>query len=189
MFLVLGTVGAAFSIAARPGLYSTMSQPGTLSCTNVSGTVTFTPPLSQNGSSSESDRIHLAFGRCVASGGGASPSAGRTSGVYNQLPSNNCTDLATGGAAITITIHWAPTHDGVSALTLLGPYTESTGANGKVGFTDEGSVTGSYSGLDNGMSSTANVLSNMKAEQIQKECSSKAGLKSLKIVAGTLNLQ
>jgi len=157
-------VGAAFAATGT----------GTYGCTKVAGTITFTPPLKNNGVSAETVKVKASATTCT----GGTPKPTKVTATATIHSSNNsCAGLA-GARPITVHLTYSPV---VTASTLSGTANESiTGS--QVAFNFSGTVTGSYpSGSASGSGKIKQTVS-----QIGASCASTTGLKSLTIAGGNL---
>jgi len=165
------------------------SQPGTVSCSDVSGTVTFSPPLVDGGTSSEVVLAQVALSGCVGADGATTPDSGYGT-VSLVSPTNDCSSLESGGEVVStpLAVGWSPGALGTSSVVFPG---FSLSSNGEAGISLGGegtTVSGSYPGDDQGASTTASGFSSMSLDQIGAACSSSDGLDSLTIDGGSLNL-
>ena len=166
----------------------TGSQPGTVECTGVDGTVTFSPPLIEGGTNPEVVLAQVMLTDCTASGG-ITPDTGYAT-VSLSAPTNDCAGLEAAGESIAtpLAIGWSPTTLGTSAATFPG---FSLASNGDAGFTLGGTgttVSGSYAGDDEGASSIVTGYSTMTSDEIGAACVSSEGLESLTIAGGNVSL-
>jgi hypothetical protein len=161
------------------------SQPGTVSCKGLSGTIRFDPPLKSGGTAPEVLTGRVTVDDCTAKGG-AKPRSGKATIVISAA-ANTCTTLESGTTVpITFVVKWSK--DGTSSITFPG-FTPVAAATAGFSLGGAGTtVSGSYPGSDAGASSTATVVSDLTTKQIVGVCGSEVGLKSLKIVSGTLSL-
>lgn len=163
-------------------------QPGTVTCSQVTGRVSFEPPLVEGGTASEAATLALTIKGCVAAGGGTSPTVAHGAGEL-PMASNTCTNLASRTkAGLDIVISWRPTTDGSTTLSFPG-FTPTTGSS--LGLHMGGRhtrVTGSYAGSDRGATSTAAMTFGSSPADVTSACASSTGLKRLKIQAGVLTL-
>jgi hypothetical protein len=184
---------AGFASAANP------PAPGTITCTHITGKVTFTPPLTLTGNAnSEVTKTKTTGTGCTVSTGTA-PTKGVTTSTITKTTTNNtansCTALAS-AQTIPVTEHTVWTHTPLIANSVVkfSGLMPATSASGDAGFTlpntgGTSSVTGSYPGTDHGKSSTATVYTNMTAAQITTVCESTAGVASLTIASGSAMLK
>lgn len=182
--------GSAF--AANP------PAPGTITCTHVSGTVTFTPPLTLAGNAnSEVTKVRTTSTGCTVSKGTA-PTKGVSNSTITKTTTNNTANSCTGlQTSVPVTEHVVWTHTPLIANSTVNfsglmPATEAGSMDAGFKLPDTGgtaSVTGSYPGADHGKTSTATVFTTMTAGQIVTVCQSTAGLASLKIDAGKATLK
>jgi len=165
---------------------------GGVTCTDITGSLTFTPPLTTKGTTAESTAISLRAGACTPVGSNVSSLTGGTASATISSTSNSCTGLLN-SRTLAIDITWAPATIHPSVLTFSG-YGGTTGTAGGEGFklpnTGGGAkVTGSFSGSDHGAGSTAVTLSDQTATQLLAACGSSAGLTSIQVTSGTVSLK
>jgi len=190
-YLAGGTSGSSLRVHAQAddSTSPSGSQPGTVGCSNVTGTVTFNPPLIDGGTSPEVVLAQVTLSGCVGADGALSPDTGY--GTVSLIsPSNDCSSLESGGAPISssLAVGWSPTTLGTSSVVFPG---FSLSSDGNAGFSLGGAgttVSGSYPGADAGASTTATASSSLSGGQIGAACASSDGLDSLTIDGGTLNL-
>lgn len=170
--------------------------PGTITCTQITGKITFTPPLTLAGNAnSEVTKTTTTSTHCTVSTGTA-PTKGVTHSTITKTSTNNtansCTGLAT---SVPVTEHVVWTHTPLIANTTVkfsGLMQATEPVSGDAGFTlpntgGTASVTGSYPGTDHGKTSTATVYTNKTASQIATACAT--GVASLTIDAGSATLK
>src|SRR5665213_882955 len=163
-----------------------INQPGTLTCSKVTGTISFATPL-VTGGTAKTDQItvNVSEKKCAVAGGGTVKAAKGTAHASYNSTSNNCTSLASPSTTpITFTTTWAPgSKISPTSVTFPGA-TPTTGTNPgfKVGPATSGS--GSYMGTDSGKSSNATVVLKDTTAQITALCAG-AGVSSLAIKSGT----
>jgi hypothetical protein len=176
-------VGAA---SAKGG--GAIDQPGTVSCTKITGTITFSPPLTLTGTSPENTTIDMKVGGCTDTGGGVAPKKGTVSkDISTASSTNGCTSLSNSQPE-TLTVTWAPASKISPTTAAFSGYAVSTNAKGDEGFSlpnsgGTGAATGSYaeaSGV------TATAYSSESSSALATACESSGGLKSLKIASGSL---
>lgn len=165
---------------------------GTIACTGITGSLTFSPPLTTKGTAAESTAINLQAAGCTASGSNAPAVTASTATATISSPTSSCTGLLT-PRALTITITWSPSTIRPSVLTFSG-YGAAMNSSGDEGFTlptkgGTAKVTGSFAGSDQGASSTAQTFSNQTGTQLLASCGSSAGLASLQVTSGSLALK
>jgi hypothetical protein len=158
----------------------------------MTGSLTFTPPLTNKGGSAESTAVALRAAGCTTKGSNVSTVTGGSASATISITSNSCTELIT-SRALTVNIAWAPTTVRPSVLTFSG-YGGTTGPSGGEGFKlpnpgGTAKVTGSFSGSDHGAGSSALALSNETTTQLLSACGSPSGLTSVQVTSGTVTLQ
>jgi hypothetical protein len=178
----------------------------TLSCSRVKGVATFVPPLVNGGTVSDEAKISLTLSDCIGSDNPIPRSGKATSS--GPLTTNSCSNLKSSGASsnvdgsdvvprtagpiqgLDVTIGKKIKHTSTASDVLFGGYS-NIGDNSNFGWSLGGvgtSVTGFYQGSDGGSGSTAQYVTNGTDSQITAACEG-AGLKSLKIVSGSISLK
>ncbi len=188
---VIGLPLGAMSAVAATGvaMAKAINQPGTLDCAKITGTVTFTPPLSNTAQTVQTKTV-TTLTNCTPTGGGLKPKKGSSTSTTTTA-NDDCAMLATGSTTpFTLTTKWAPgtkIKPTKSTVSGLSPATNGAGDAGfqlpNTGGTSSG--TGSYLGSDGGASGTAQAFTNETSAQIAATCTGATGLKSLKITTGT----
>jgi hypothetical protein len=159
---------ASASPAAKAGT-------GNYNCKKTTGTLTFSPPLTNTGTKAEKVTIKSASTGCT----GGSPKVTKNAATATlKLSTNSCSGLAGGSNNVTIKLTYT---NGASPSTYKAVSSGGITGSGSVQFTTTGTITGSYP------SSSASSVDNIKqnATAIEKSCGTKAGLKSLTISSGT----
>ena len=164
---------------------------GTVTCTDVTGGITFHPPLVKAGTSPESTSIVLTVSGCTTSGSTANQVASANATGVIRGANNSCTGLLT-SMPITVTFAWSPNSIHPSAVAFSGFALPTDGA-GHLGFAlpDKGGtsrVAGSFGGGAGGASSSGSVHSPLTAAQLQATCDTSAGLTSVTFANGTVTL-
>jgi len=164
---------------------------GGLSCTTITGSLTFSPPLTTKGVSPESTAIALTATGCTTEGSNVTNVTGGSGSATITSPTNSCTGLLN-SRAIKIDLAWTPPTIRQSVLTFSGYAGASS--SGNEGFTlpnagGTAKVTGSFAGSDHGAGSTAATFSNQTGMQLLTACGSSSGLTSLQVTSGTLILK
>jgi len=179
--ITVGPTGILPAAAAAGG-----TQPGTVSCKQLSGGIRFNPPLKTDGTSPEVTNVNVTARDCKAHDGGATPHTGKGTEAFSGT--NDCATLESGDdTPASFSVEWS-SGDGESTIAFAGFSTLTTG---KAGFSVGGigtEVSGSYPGADGGASSTATVISNLTSAQIASACNGSSGLRSLKIRSGSLDI-
>jgi hypothetical protein len=164
------------------------SQPGTVTCTGLHGTVQFTPPLTTGGSSPEVASVQATMNHCVALDGGATPSVGHGATAL-FLASNGCENLTSASTnPISFAIKWSPAGDGATTINFpgFGPGPAATSLEMAGGAT---TASGSYTGSDGGASTTVVITLKSNPAAVASACNSANGLQVLPIAAGTMNIR
>ena len=165
---------------------------GSITCTNISGSLTFSPPLTTKGGSAESTAISLSAAACTTTGSNVTNVTGGSGSATITSATNSCAGLLS-SRQLTIDMTWAPSTTRKSVVTFSG-YGGATGPSGGEGFSlpDKGGttkVTGSFAGSDGGASTTATAYSGESGTQLLTACGSSAGLPSIQVTSGSLNLK
>ena len=166
---------------------------GTITCGDITGTVSFSPPLTATGTSAERASISLTATGCTIGGGSNASHVGN--GKINSslsVPSNACGNLLN-PQPISVDVAWTPASIHPSSIKVSG-YSIGASPSGGGGFTlpNNGGTTqvaGSFAGSDRGASSTAAIYSDEGAGQLVAACGSAAGLASITVSSGHLALQ
>ena len=183
------TAGACSS--GSPAAPAAVVARGTVSCRSVTGSVSFSPPLTAKGTSPETSTIAVSASRCTVSGSNVNRVEGASASATLMSATNACQGLLT-SQALTFTVHWSPSIIRPTVLHYSG-YTVSVSA-GKGAFTlpDAGgtaSVTGSFAGSDHGAGSSALAVADESATGLVSACGSSTGLASIPVTSGTLTLK
>jgi hypothetical protein len=193
---LLAVVAAACSSGGSSTTTSTSPPPkvatGTVICSDVTGALTFSPPLTTKGTSPESTAISLSASGCVTKGSNVATVATGAGSATISGTTNSCTNLLN-PRALTVDITWSPSTIRPSVLTFSG-YAPSTGPSNGEGFIlpapkGTAKVTGSFAGSDQGAASTAATYSGQTATQLLAACGSSAGLPSIQVTSGNLTLK
>jgi hypothetical protein len=196
--IVAGTLMAVVALTpAAAGAKSAAS--GTITCSAVTGTVTFKPGLHSNtlpskhhGISKEAVNLDLAKSGCVV-GGDSSPVGDTGNFTTKSTVSGQftCAVLAANpGPGSSWTVKWG----GKLTSSVVGfPDSQETaqgpdnviGANYPAPVTGNASVTGSYPGADAGASSTLVWETSTPVTQVEAACASTSGLTSLTVTSGS----
>ncbi|HUY22248.1 MAG TPA: hypothetical protein VMV22_07890 [Acidimicrobiales bacterium] len=164
---------------------------GSVTCTNVTGTITFTPPLTNSGTSAEATRISLAAAGCTTAGSTGIQVASGTATATITSPTNGCVSLLS-SKPVVVAVAWSPSSIHASVAS-FGGYAIVTDAAQHTGFglpnaKGTASVDGSFAGTDHGATSTAATYSSLTTTQLLTACGTTAGLAALTIASGTVTL-
>jgi hypothetical protein len=183
-------VGATSASAARSSVPG-----GTITCSAVKGTITFTPPEVTGGTALETSTIvKVTVSKCKnQSGATAIPTKGTVNtNIASGTGTNNCSSLVgVQNTPQTLNVTWTPSADGTSSSTYSN-YDAITSP--KAGFQlpdpsssppGTGSTSGSYAEPSG---SSAEAISNKTSTQLLAACNGKKGLKSIKITKGNTTL-
>ena len=196
--IILGPLLLVASLASACSSSSTSSTStaaatlatGKISCTGVSGTIAFVPPLTSSGTSPESTNIAFTASGCTPSGSNASTiTSGHGTAVIKDS-TNACTGITT-SKPVKVTVGWSPSTVLPTVVSFSG-YKVGANASGDYGFTlpDTGgsdNVTGSFSG-SGATNATASTYSSSTAAQIATSCGSSTGLASLTLTTGSFSI-
>lgn len=170
---------------------------GTIKCNLIAGKVTFNPPLTLNGTASDTKEVATVAAKekkCTATPP-PTPVSGKVHTTITTLkPSgkaNACAGLLT-SRAVTLNVHWVmPT--GVAPIANskvhFSGYKIGTNSAGDEGFIlpqpgGTASVKGSYPGTNGGATTHAKAYTNETATQLAASCGSPTGLASVTIASG-----
>ncbi len=186
--LSLGAVALTGAGVASAGTAAS----GTVSCAAVKGSVSFKPALTTKAPfKSEKATVKVTFSSCT--GSVTSPAKGAIKARLTSISTDQCPPPSSGASGGSLTVKWTPTKIAPSAVGFSSKTTGTGGPDNGFGFVypapgGTSSVAGSYEGSDSGASSSAAVYSNLSETQLLGQCASKAGLKKLTIVGGSLAL-
>lgn len=164
----------------------------TATCTGLSGTISFSEPLTFAGypSGTETTTVSGTLSGCTASGSYAVTGLSATlSGSFAgkpgsaKKPSGLCTGLlGTTKEKGTITVTWASS-PGIAATTIgLKSATGGTATDGNASFSLGGKYKGSFGGSDKGAGSSVSAETTQSTTALSAECAG-AGISSLSIVS------
>jgi hypothetical protein len=187
----LASCSSGSSPSAGPTTTAQTLATGGITCTNITGSLTFTPPLTTKGGSAESTAITLSAAGCTTQGSNVSTVTGASGSATITSTTNSCTGLLN-SRALTVTMTWTPSSIRDSVVTFSG-YGGVTNTSGGEGFKlpnagGTAKVTGSFAGSDRGAGSTATTYSDQTGTQLLTACGSSAGLPSLHVSSGALTL-
>lgn len=192
MATVATACGSSSSPSASPPTTTITTATGGVICTTITGSLTFSPPLTTKGTSSESTAITLKAAGCTTKGSNVATVTGGMGSATLTSPTNSCAGLLN-SRALTVDMTWAPSTIHGSVVTFSG-YTAASSASGGEGFIlpapgGTAKVTGSFSGSDHGAGSTAATYSNQTGTQLLSACGAATGLTSIDVTSGTLSLK
>jgi len=193
--LPLALISVGSSTAFAGGSKFSGNAPGTLSCSAVSGSVKFKPPLTlTSGGTTVSAKGILS--NCHASNPAVSITDGKFKATISSTgPEHGCAGLAGGTSSEQFTVKWKGDYSGTKAkfnesvITIKGSTIVTNGA-GDEGFElpnpsnepNGASTTGSFAGLS---SSESYAYTTETAGAFSAACGS--GIKSVTIGSGTIN--
>ncbi len=162
---------------------------GSVTCTDVTGKITFTPPLSNTPTGPETTRLSLTATGCSTAGSSGTQVTSGTATATIQSSTNGCVSLLT-SKPVVVAVAWSPSSIHASVAS-FGGYSIVTDTAQHTGFglpNAKGSVTvaGSFAGTDSGAKSTASTDSNLTSVALLTACGTTAGLPELAIASGTV---
>jgi hypothetical protein len=175
------TVVVAPNLAAAAPLAKTMGT-GTYKCSDITGTITFSPPLtlSSKGTVTETLKIKSKSTGCTGGSPAVVSGTGSEKAAQTGKGLGNCKSLSNGKAAEPDII--TKYSNGASDSTTIGGAESMTAPNGNLEFViTDATVTGSYPSKKADITS---VLSENE-DQIGAQCESPSGLSKLTISSGT----
>ena len=108
MVAILGAAcSSSPSPSAAPPTTTLTLATGEVTCNNITGSLTFSPPLTTKGGSSESTAIVLTAAGCTTKGSNVSTVTGATESATITSATNSCTGLLT-SRALTVNIAGPP---------------------------------------------------------------------------------
>ncbi len=184
--------GSSSSPSAGPPTTTVTVASGGVTCTTITGSLTFSPPLTTKGGSSESTTVALHAAGCTTKGSNVASVTGGTGSATITSSTNACAGLLT-SRPLTVDLTWAPSTIHSSVVT-FSSYTGASGPSGGEGFIlpapgGTAKVTGSFSGSDHGASSTAATYSSQTGTQLLSACGAATGLTSIDVTSGILTLK
>jgi len=165
-----------------------IAQPGKVKCSKITGSITFNPPLTLSGTSTENTTVKITVKGCSVTGGTVKPKTGTVNKDISTATSKNaCTSLGNSQPE-TLTVNWAPGSKIAPTTASFSGYAVATNGAGDEGFSlpnsgGTGSTVGSYAQAS-GVSAAA--YSNQTSNQLAAACSAPGGLASLKITSGSI---
>ena len=163
---------------------------GTVTCTSLTGSVTFSPPAVAGGTRPEVQRFRLTATHCTASAKAVHVTHATITATVRR-PTNSCGALFA-SVPSTGTVTWSPRSIATSTFRFSG-YSLAVSPAGQRGFNLPGPggtarVTGSFVGVDHGAGSSAVGYLDLTASQFIAECASGSGLAHHRVVAGRARL-
>jgi hypothetical protein len=175
------TLTVAPNLAAAASLAKIRTGTGTYNCSDITGKITFSPPLTLTSKGTATETITYKFSSSGCTGG--SPAVASSMGLSEKTRTSkgigNCSSLSNGKSpAPRFTTEYS---NGASNSKITGGASGGTAPNGNAKFVQKNAtVTGSYPSTT---ADTTAVLSVTDAE-IGAQCGSKGGLSTLTIVSG-----
>ena len=167
-----------------------MPSPGSVSCTLVTGTVNFDPPITLTGDLPETITFSLSLGGCTATGNGAVQVTSGTATATIKAARNHFLTLNV-PQPVAFAVTWEPNSVHASVI-LFSSYALLIDTSGHAGFTfpsaGTAQVAGSYPGSDNGAKSTLSFLTSTTNQQMLDTSKTSTGVGSLDVVIGTFTL-
>ncbi len=198
MVVIAAAIALPVSVVAATGSMAGAGAPkidathNTVTCTGVSGTVKFSPPITTNESAgTETTSIKATLTGCTSNATGLTVLSGSAKGSISSTHTagtNGCTALAGNNTENgTLTTKWksSPKLSSGSSVVTVHSVMGSIGSNGNATFHIPGSTpssgTGSFSGTDNGASDATSAQTTTSASSILATCETAKGLKSIGI--------
>jgi hypothetical protein len=199
LLLVAVATAAPFGVlAATAGVASAGTTvdatTATVTCTGISGTVKFTPPVTTSESAGTGKTsIKASLSGCTTNDG-VTVTGAKASGTLTTTRTageNGCVALAGGSDATgPLTVKWktSPKLSSGSSVVQVNSVKGSIGGNGNADFTIPGTIpngtpSGSFQGTDNGAGDTTSAQTTTSAGSILATCEGKKGLKSIAIAS------
>jgi hypothetical protein len=179
---------SVIDVGAASAKGSPVAQPGKVTCNKISGTISFSPPLTLTGTATENTTVKITVKGCSVSGGTVKPKKGTVNkDISTATSTNGCTSLGN-SMPETLTVDWAPASKIAPTTASFSGYAVATNGKGDEGFSlpnsgGTGSTIGSYA-QSSGVTATA--YSSETSSQLASACSSPGGLASLKITSGAI---
>ncbi len=188
----VAVLATACSSSPSTPVATVMVASGGVTCSNITGSLTFSPALTVKGGTAESTSITVNAAGCVTSGSNVSAITRGTGTATLTSTSNSCAGLLN-SRPVTVDITWTPAVVHPSVVTFSG-YGGATGPSGGEGFMLPKSgatakVTGSFAGSDHGAGTTATAFSGETTTQLLGACESSAGLTSIAVTSGSVTLK
>jgi hypothetical protein len=179
--------GCSSGSSAPPVVVAT----GGVTCSDVSGTVSFSPPLTTSGSAAETVTVNLTTKGCTTHGSNVAHVQGGKIAATLSESSSACAALLN-TQPVVVSATWSPTTIHPSTIDISG-YSIGVSPSGGGGFTlpnkgGTSKVSGSFAGDDHGASSTSAIYSDQGVGQLVSACASAGGLSSITVTSGHLSL-
>jgi hypothetical protein len=147
--------------------------------------------LTTSGTSAETVSVSLTTKGCSTRGSNVAHVQGGKIATSLSESSNACAGLLN-TQPVVVDVTWSPTTIHPSTVDVTG-YSIGVSPSGGGGFTlpnkgGTSKVTGSFAGSDHGASSTSAIYSDQGVGQLVSACASPAGLSSIAVTSGHLNL-
>ena len=162
---------------------------GTVTCSQVKGTIRFVPGLTDSGGTQGHVSGEFTLHHCKADSGSI---PGRATAKISAMVEDACGGIVPVidflGLSLSATVWWGIKTIAPSKIAFVGLGTTSSP---NVEFTIGGAgntVSGSYRGADAGASSTAVVTTATSPADLLAKCGSSSGLTSLKVTGGSLHV-
>ncbi len=172
--------------ASRASALPRAAAKGSVTCASMTGSVTFSPPAKDGGTSPEVQRFTLTATHCTASAKGVHVTRATIAATVRR-PTNSCGALFESAPA-TGTVTWS-TRSMKKSTFRFSSYSLAVSPTGQRGFRlpapgGTARVTGSFAGADHGARSMAVGYLDLTASQFSAECASGSGLAHHRVVAG-----
>jgi hypothetical protein len=189
----VGFIVATSGMASAGGGPNVMND--TASCTAVTGSLSFNPPLSDTGTAtSDTVTIKLAYSGCTDGSSLLTTLTGKVKGTF-VTASNSCAGLESPTIVTTgLVSKWKMSPKGTpNTTTLIAGETESgvsSGGDGEFvigapGASPGPSSTGAFEGTDGGASSNGTLVTTLTTGELGTACGSPKGLKKVGIGTGS----
>jgi len=183
------TAGTNAPTTIAPTSSPTSAATTVVTCTNMTGSVTYDPPVRTNGTSPETQLFRLRSTHCTTSGSSVHVT-GVTATATIHRPTNSCASLLV-STPVTLVATWMPSSIPPSVASFSGYSIGASGGHALYVLPNSGgsvTVTGSFAGTDGGAHSSGTAVSTMTGAQIIAACTSPAGMSGDTIVDGTATL-
>lgn len=161
---------------------------GAVSCSTVTGSITYNPPVHHVGTTAETQIFTFVASHCTTSQSNVKHVVSGTVTVAIHRPSNSCISLLSTHLSSS-TGTWRPSSIHSTTASFSG-YDFVYSAVGDVGFTapnpgGTARVTGSFAGKDHGARSSVTAYTNMTPSHFEAGCLSPSGISRQTIVSGS----
>ena len=186
VFVLAGAQGCGGGSPSGP-----LSAPGSVRCTEVTGSIDFSPAMTDTGSAPETSTVTVHLAHCTTSGSDVTVSGGvSTSSLTGGT--NSCTSLLV-SRSVTVTTRWSSSKRIKPSVVEFSGFSATATASGSGGFALPGkghmvNVEGSFAGSDDGASSYSDLFFTEPAGQVLSDCAQPSGVASLTVGSGQVAL-